>query len=684
MGEVNEKYTRIRDPITVIVPPGSSVDLSASRGQQIAGNVSQATAQARARSGGSSTPTGGNFSGADGSIYQVDYKTEKPTYSPDANFSSVTGEQLKVSYETSKAPRQEVRQRNKFKEFGAAAAKTYLLDVREAERIRKEGTMAERLGAAAGVTAFGAETIITGGGIVKAGVRGGAKLYGKAAVKFGFKAASREALRESEKVVIKKSLGARIGISAVKVGRAIPQALQGANIIQAPSYFKVASTAEQRIKLTGALQTQERAYYGGISNIQVKQAAEGANFAEKAGVFVQNTPAYGKGLVNTIGYGLARTIPTLRSSERQKFRTGLSGELNRQGLTNSDTTLNNLMRFRRAQGFGDVFRNLRVSAAGEEAGQVLVSRSFAKSAGKTIPVTKSLFFKTGVPIAGAGLFEGGSVEFTRQVANQEKLNFKAISSSAIIGGASAGLLGGYIANKEIKAALGQGKRPNIVKGLAYITDPYELPGDIAYARAIAPFRRSLGKDVFEPGILSKVSVPTLSLTTSLTGTKTSANTRTQTKGKPNVNPFVRVNGQVFPSIFAPTNTPANTPIESPSNIPTDTDKIINTNTRINTETNINVGTPTTTNTFIFTPVTTTTPLLRMLPPILPFNLGGSGGGYGGTRKGKKTYLNELDVGLKTIKSFSIAGVFSKSKKTNTAQLKKQTSDFKKIFGRRLK
>lgn len=221
------------------------------------------------------------------------------------------------------------------------------------------------------------------------------------------------------------------------------------------------------------------------------------------------------------------------------------------------------------------------------------------------------FMQGGLKIASQGFIEGSSVVVAEQTAsgrNPRTFNYPAIGAGAILGGVSAGAIGGTI--YAAKPVVGKG-----LLGAAYVVDPYEAVGDVtadAASRVItttpslssraAPFTPT---NAVNPTSATSVLQPSATITQSkafsLTTTPTTP-VSTNTFTSSFTNPFVRT------STFVRT-TPTNVFVNAPVNTPTST----------------NVFTPTSTNTF--TPTAPVTFTGRPGLPPLPLMFGGGGGGF---------------------------------------------------------
>lgn len=296
-------------------------------------------------------------------------------------------------------------------------------------------------------------------------------------------------------------------------------------------------------------------------------------------------------------------------------------------------------------------------AAGEETGRRLVGLTLNQAAKEGLVLGqksagKFLFKKTFVPIGLAGFNEGFSQELVQQTSRNHPLDLKKATVSGGIGFGTAGLIGGTIAATSINK---KGLSRFIAFG-ANIADPLEKPSDI-----ITDLTELGGKKIFGR---SSVITPSMTIIGSQEPTVTFGNGKSaRGKGKTNTiintigkgdNIVTSIQGKTknfVPSIKGifsntPTTTRTTTPVDTKPiiNIPTE---IIIGSTPINPTPEVPTDIITQTPTNILTPISinipTSTPILRIPPPI-PLKFGAGSGG-GATTIGKKTkFINELAIG----------------------------------------
>lgn len=358
------------------------------------------------------------------------------------------------------------------------------------------------------------------------------------------------------------------------------------------------------------------------------------------------------------------------------FAKGLSA----QGFTEEQIALANKQKRNREAGF--VGGLLTISTASELIGQRNVAQAFGASSNEILntgKIGKEAFKKTFFPIARAGFIEGSVSSLNADLARPQGKKVKDIAKQSLTFGAfgfgSAGLIGGGIAGLEARAAAQKGSKSaaKVALGAAYISDPFEFPGDFAANKLVNPARRRFSKSIIlEPAISlsSPTKAETFSFTTEKTGGKNTPLPTFRNLRAGNVKDFIFNIGGKSPVPTDTTPTGANTPTDITPDTPTNTDtatntinNIIGTPTNTNTNINTNINTPTNINTNIKLP--TNIPIFRIPPPVpltFPFGSGSASAGIGR----RKTFVNELNEGSKVLND--LLGV-KQPKKTNLKKVK---------------
>lgn len=200
-----------------------------------------------------------------------------------------------------------------------------------------------------------------------------------------------------------------------------------------------------------------------------------------------------KGLLKAIGFEISPAL----TSDKTTFKQSVREQLENKGITGKDaeTAIRAAENIRGSRVAGEAGRLLTVSTASEMIGQREVVRAVSK--GVSVPAkgaTFKLFEKFAKPIAQAGFVEGVTAEVGQQRARRDTRPFlpttKDIKSliisdkergravdiigSGAFGALSAGTIGGAIAATRPGA-------PAVSKTIelgAFVTDPFEKPGDI--------------------------------------------------------------------------------------------------------------------------------------------------------------------------------------------------------------
>lgn len=399
--------------------------------------------------------------------------------------------------------------------------------------------------------------------------------------------------------------------------------------------------------------------------------------AKKGGVL--GIPLTDKQLsTSSIKFGL--TMGLASKAEKQAFEIGVAQEAKKAGKSEDEiiNIVSAAKRQRKATIGGEAAGLLAVSTFAESVGQKYVTNKFASQAAKGVNFAKKgafwkLFKTTFNPIGKAGFVEGAGTVLTQNIAREEEIKPKNLLIGAGVGYLSAGIIGptivGLSANKPTSS--------KVVQGLAYLSDPFEFPADVAERQIAKAGAKITGKKLISPVIAfnSPVDIPSFSFSTT-TQTKTKSrryskrggfgsmftsplNPSFSIRSPVNVNTYTLSDslgiGNVINSpISDNTNIDNTIPINDNTNTDTNTNTNTNTNTYTDTTTNSFTNTDTTTNTNvntnsninIFSNVPVLTPTLKVPPPIplaFPFS---TGGGVGSRKVKKKRYVNELNQAMR--------------------------------------
>lgn len=327
-------------------------------------------------------------------------------------------------------------------------------------------------------------------------------------------------------------------------------------------------------------------------------------------------------------------------SQSPSFRAGVRENLIAQGVPsyNLPTAVSALQTRTQARASGEAVEALFISRSSEVLGRRLVSQAFPAGTQLGSRAGWQVFKTTAPRIAVAGAYEGAAMYGSQTFARGESFDPVQAAIYTGIGGSFAGVFGGTIAGTAVS-------RKGISKALlggAYVTDPFEYPGDVfASATSRVP----------EP-VLSKVVTGVPVFTSSPTKTQTPVNLLT---GNP-VNIVANIQSTInIPSTtttptptsvssvnifdislgsFAPVSPITPTPVSTPSVTPVQTPV----QTPVTTPVNVNV------------PIVQPNPQLPILPFIPSFDAGGFGMGSVGKAKRAK-YLNEVQVSQRALKKF---------------------------------
>lgn len=399
-----------------------------------------------------------------------------------------------------------------------------------------------------------------------------------------------------------------------------------------------------------------------------------------------------EGIVGALGYDL-----TLFAGSKAEFKKTARAEFAARGLKGKqlDAAVNEAVRTRTIMGVGEAAAFLNIARASESVGRANVNAAFNKAAkaGKVFPKDKAgleLFKMTFTPIAKAGAAEGVATVFTQDIARKQKTDPAELLIGGALGAATAGVIGGSIAGTRVN-------KPGVSKFIeygAYITDPFEKPGDLLQDVTEFAVKKTTGKAATKPTVFTAVNPMDIMSV----GTTTPANNKNKGKGakRPNLPGIIgfssennineamaqmqnsvnqqqqgnKKKGRGGKAFGAPTNVPVG--IKTPTNVPVpaifDTPRINPSNVPSNpiipdggtvpvppsipefvppdVPADVPADVPVNINVPAAVPISipAVTPQFRIPPPIpLQFPAGsGSGASYKGERK---RYVNELDAAL---------------------------------------
>lgn len=328
-----------------------------------------------------------------------------------------------------------------------------------------------------------------------------------------------------------------------------------------------------------------------------------AEAARQAGVSAEGLTGFRAYAASVPGINLV-----MRRDEKA-FSSGVATYAQTQGITDI-TGLEKAARQR------ENIKTASLSAAALTANTLTEIQGNAALAGVTPAATWGGRFAQSAPrIALQGSFEGSSLVLAEQVTSNKdfrSVNYKDVAIGAGLGAASAGLAGGFI----------YASKPLVSKGLlgvAYLTDPYEAVGDIG-ASGIKSRVLTLGSPaVGGVAVSSKSSSFTSSATTTAAASPTLFQSRVYsfnpvTSSLSNTQTPIRNSFNVFNNIFSRTPTTTSSVGISPV--------VSNTFSSVTPVTSTTTTTAATALTSSSVVVTTPTTLL----PLMPFSLGGFGGG----------------------------------------------------------
>lgn len=348
------------------------------------------------------------------------------------------------------------------------------------------------------------------------------------------------------------------------------------------------------------------------------------------------------------------------------YKTSVEKAFKEQGLTDEQVQAGTAaaLRMRKFKTGAETVGFLDLSRRSEKLGQKFVTNSFGRATGTMTKnqLFKKTFWRVGLNTGLAGTFEGGFSEYSQQRLREQDLSPGLVAINTGLGGGSAFALGGLIPAIGTKSKTG-GK---VVQIAAYVTDPYEWPGDVLASAERKAVSKITGKPytmpvtfIQESVIKGKTGPKRFSFGTITEGGRRATapinvrmGTQTTTQQRQNqrraVFPFGNVltdteniNNNVQDNITDISENIDN-PIDTNQNITNNTNVFPGTNTNINPFTQVSTNTNTATFTASFSTVPVITPQLRIPPPLPLLFSPGQSYGKGSGRK-RRTYVNEIKV-----------------------------------------
>lgn len=182
---------------------------------------------------------------------------------------------------------------------------------------------------------------------------------------------------------------------------------------------------------------------------------------------------------------------------KQEFEQLARKRFAQEGLSGPelDAAVAESLRTRKNVGVAEAGALLNIARASEAFGRRGVLASFESASSQAAPVTRkvagrAVAKKVFVPIAFAGVAEGGATVAVQEQQRLGKVKPADVALGAAVGGVSAGVLGSLIAGTRIN-------KPGTSKAVeigTYLLDPFEKPGDIL-------------QDITEAGVSSFTGVP---------------------------------------------------------------------------------------------------------------------------------------------------------------------------------
>lgn len=385
-----------------------------------------------------------------------------------------------------------------------------------------------------------------------------------------------------------------------------------------------------------------------------KQAQTRGASQTKGIIIPEQVPFIGGQQANTRGIIQALPGGLLIQGKQTRGEFGTAAAIRAQELgLNPALGAQFALRQRKFRGFGEVVGVAGFNITSEIAGAGFLSSSKLFTSGvrnlSQREAAKRLFGTGFVQIGKAGFIEGAGSQVVQNIGRAEQIKPGQVLGAGAFGFATAGVLGGSVAGlAPLSPTASKG-----LYGVALITDPFEIVGDVGAAGlrkagsripspSISKSQSDAGKTLFGFGPSGRITQgPTFSRAPNITRTPS----------------FTQAN--VFTGTFTPT-TSTTSKVKGPftftgtfSNVGAFGNTFTNpfaglTNTKTSTNIPSAVGTPT------FTGVPTTIPLARLPPPLIPPGILTGGRGQSGGKKGRK-YVKELDIGLEVIKRFTGKG-----------------------------
>lgn len=444
--------------------------------------------------------------------------------------------------------------------------------------------------------------------------------------------------------------------------------------------------------------TRDKQERGGLTNKQF-EAATSAALQEASKPTEQGIAGLGQSLAAGLNPRFSDTA-RFRKAARKEFQArGLKGKQLDQAVSRAVQEKNQIL------AIGEGLTLLNVARASESVGRKAVAGSFERAAAKGVTTTKQrafsdVFKRTALPIAGAGVGEGAASVAAQDIVRGQGFNPADIGLGAAFGGATAGLLGGTIAGLRPNRA-GASKALEIG---AFITDPFEKPGDLLQDATEAAIRKTTGRTSPKPTIVQTVNpsdIMGFNLQPGSPGGKKRGGGRSKKGlGKKSPNPTLTFVGSPatapviaptpvnIPSLPQPSRAPSNlptlesiigqprpTPVPTPPTVPTPANTP--TQTPTNVPPNVPVNVPA--NVPININIPTATPQLRVPPPLPLAFPAGSATGVSTKGKGRK-FVNELAAGADFLKEFGLAAPAPRKRAKRSKRSKSKKSSAQDPLG----
>jgi len=391
-------------------------------------------------------------------------------------------------------------------------------------------------------------------------------------------------------------------------------------------------------------------------------------------------------LVNA-GLGLVDDVSLLTGSEKE-FKEILKTKADEFNLSPKQTQefIEAGVRKRTYSGRGEFLSNLGTEILSEMTGRNIITKQILKKPLKGPNLAWQGFILGAKNLAGIGVIEGVSSEYTKQRMREQPINYKDMIWGGVGGGLSAGGIGGGLIGLDIKKATAKNAGDAILTQItrdwtsttANILDPFELPGDKSVDLISSLKFKTLGG--VEQNVFINPKVPSLSVSTKTHVGTTPISMAKQhgtafvgsmkTKGKTTLNTLFGARGDTAISLQAKLDSMVGPPTKSQSrtdttaSTDTNTDTSTNTNTDTSTDTDTTSSSSASTNTSVL--LTTSTPTKFAIP--IGFIPGGSGGGYG--------FGSRISSKLVSVKVKNLAKQSKLKRQLNMNKYKSQTG-FKK-------